>query len=763
MFHQRDIYILHSRNILLGDRESREMLVHNPNSHLVDFRLVFLIKLNSLVSNLITSHPSTKYHIPIMNYFRYHLLLFASMTVAGLSSSDAMLRGSAMTTTTTTPEEQILQDNNGKPNTRNHRRHLIQDMACQLHRKVIFYGPTEYHPSGYSEESWACELPREESSRIGVQFVDIVDVSRILRPSETTLSSGQSSLMLSEAIVDTRSDGPHIYVPENAQVTVQATNNNNQNQHIPQTTGKLKTLMIRIIDSKNAQPEQSIEQLENGVYNDNSSFMNQMKACSYNKLEIQPFSGTTLTGLTIDRGVTDINVDYDVSLGTKNEVDLQNAALAAANDQIGNLNTDDFDLLMFCLPPQPNTNMIAYQLVGTKFTFYDSKWCSSVSVLMHEVGHTLGLDNSNALETDGNIAIHGDKTGMMGAFDDKSSSRCYNVAKSHQLGWYNHQVKSINPLNINRSNNRSIPEFTLNGVSDYGNNPDALVVLKLQQQKKGLQNYFIGYNRANGIHADTSMDENKVMILRAEDENGRYGSSTKVAALRLGQSHTLTDFNGNAGRDIEVRFVGLFEGNAIIQVMDIKKTPSTPIIHTPEDSCSNFKIEVTTDAYPGDTYWTILENGESGRVVAKSQVYDSEDTTTTTTVCLPDRNDNVQYKFQIFDEYGDGLCCDQGNGSYKGFDPSGNQIFEGDEYFEASEHIFDANANVGVDEPAENLILPSILGPCKDKRRKIQWDRKKKKKRSCNWIAKTKKCNVLLDNGEPLWTLCPESCVKCSA
>jgi hypothetical protein len=605
------------------------------------------------------------------------------MAAVGLSSSDTMLRGSAPTTTTTTTEEQILQDNNSKPSTRRR--------------------------------------------------------SRILRPRETTLSSGQSSLILGAST--------------NAK-------NNKENQPFPQTTGTLKTLMIRVIDSKNVQPEQSIEQLENGIYKDDSSFKSQIEACSYKKLEIQPFSGTTLNGQTINDGVTDVEIDYDVSLGTENKVDLKNAAFAAANDQIGGLESDDFDLVMFCLPPQPNNSMIANQFVGTKYTFYDSKWCSSVGVLMHEVGHTLGLANSNTLEANSDIISYGDKTGAMGAFDAKSSARCYNAAKSHQLGWYNDQVKSINPLNHNQSGDSSIPEFIINGVSDYGNNPDALVVLKLQQQKE-VGDFFIGYNRADGIHTETSVDKNKITILRTDGENGSYGNSTKVAAIRLGQSHTLLDFNGIIGRDVAIRFVGLFEGNAMIQVMDVKKTDPTPILHTTGRHCSNYTIEVTTDAYPGDIYWTISENEGRGRVVAKSLVYESQDTTTTSTVCLPDRNnDNAQYTFQIFDEYGDGLCCDYGNGSFKVFDPSGSELFQGDQ---ASEDVFDAQKKFGVDHTAETLAQPLRKGPCKDKRRKIEWDPTEKKKRYCSWIAKRNKCNVLLDNGEPLWTLCQESCDKCSA
>ena len=49
---------------------------------------------------------------------------------------------------------------------------------------------------------------------------------------------------------------------------------------------------------------------------------------------------------------------------------------------------------------------------------------------------------------------------------------------------------------------------------------------------------------------------------------------------------------------------------------------------------------------------------------------------------------------------------------------------------------------------------------CKDQKGKIKW-KPKSKKRSCKWIAKKKKCDKTF-KGEPLWTICPKACERCT-
>lgn len=696
--------------------------------------------------------------IRTMMYLRCKLILFASLAASGIASS-TMLRGS------------LVQEEYGKPNSsrQRQRRHLMKDVNCQLHHKDNVHEYEEDTGQGYSEKRWACKLSAEESSRIGLEYVDIVDTRHLLRETSDwpPIVSGETVLELSEAIIDGDSK---MLIPEDAIATVKSVDHSRESiprkrNDTPTTQGKLTALMIRIVDCNNVQPEKSLEELREAVFGENS-LKSQIEECSYNQLEIEAFSGTTETGRSIRGGVKDLNIDYDVSRVDQNEVDLNSAVLQAVNSEIGNLSSnEDIDLVLFCLPPLPDNKTVGYHISGTKYSFYSSENCSSTSALMYSVGRTLGLQQSNALSSTGEVVLYGDKTGMMGGIDTSVSSRCYNPAKSHQLGWYKDQSLTIDPLNY-QSNTLRNPEFVLNGVSDYGkNSEDALLVLKLEQSALP-QDYYIGFNSASGINADTPADENKITIHRTEGEYGRsYGTSTKVASLYLGEYYTISNFNHKAGRDVVIRFVGLFEGNAIIQVIDVQNS-SFLILDEFEDwsslgiGCSNYRIEVTTDSYPKDTYWVISEDGGEGRVYARSPVYTEEKTTTSTIVCLPHRTAYFQYKFQIFDEYGDGLV---GGGSYKGFDPFGELMFEGGPNFPFREHAIDAvvvqlDNDYNPATPIPTLARPKI---CKNKGGKFQWE-EGGKKRSCNWIRQENKCNVEFDGG-PLWKLCPKACGKCDA
>ncbi len=706
--------------------------------------------------------------IRTMMYLRCKLFLFASLAMSGIASSDeTMLRGS------------VAQEDYAKPNSsrqrqrqrQRQRRHLMKDVNCQLHRQDNVHEYEEGISHGYSEKRWACKFSVEESSRIGIEYVDIVDTRHLLTetPDWPPIVSGETVLELSEAVIDGDSK---MHIPEDAIATVKIVDHSRESMSrkrndTPATQGKLTALVIRIVDCNNVQPEKSLEQLREAVFEENS-LKSQIEDCSYNQLEIEAFSGTTETGRSIQDGVKDLNIDYDVSLEDQNEVDLNNAVLQAVNIEIGNLSSnEDIDLVLFCLPPLPDNKAVNYHLSGTKYSFYTNEYCSSTSALMYSVGRTLGLQQSNTLSSTDEVVLYGDKTGMMGGIDKSVFSRCYNPAKGHQLGWYKDQSMKIDPLNY-QSNTSRHPEFVLNGVSDYGKNSEnALVVLKLEQCDLP-QDYYIGFNMASGINADTPVDENKITIHRTEGEHGRsYGTSTKVAALYLGQYYTISNFNQKAGRDVVIRFVGLNEGNAITQVIDVQNS-SFLMLDEFEDwhslgiGCSNYRIEVTTDSYPEDTYWVISEIGGEGRVYARSPVYTRENITTSTTICLPHRTEYSQYKFQIFDEYGDGLVDGV---SYKGFDPSGKLMFVGGPDFPFREHPIDAvvvkldtDYNAYPATPMPTLLRPKI---CKNKRGTFEL-KQGGKKRSCNWIRQENKCDVEFD-GEPLWKLCPKACGKCDA
>ena len=90
-------------------------------------------------------------------------------------------------------------------------------------------------------------------------------------------------------------------------------------------------------------------------------------------------------------------------------------------------------------------------------------------------------------------------------------------------------------------------------------------------------------------------------------------------------------------------------------------------------SCTNHALELTlsTDNYGNETAWTLSSGGtlvDSGDGYSSNQQYSAS-------FCLTDGD----YRFTITDSYGDGMCCDYGNGQYE-LSLNGTVIANGGEF-----------------------------------------------------------------------------------
>ena len=81
-------------------------------------------------------------------------------------------------------------------------------------------------------------------------------------------------------------------------------------------------------------------------------------------------------------------------------------------------------------------------------------------------------------------------------------------------------------------------------------------------------------------------------------------------------------------------------------------------------------VEIRTDNYPSETSWTLtnLCSGELQAKVDQGERYSEPQTLYTDDYCVPDND----YEFTIFDSFGDGICCTNGEGYY-------TVTFDGDE------------------------------------------------------------------------------------
>ena len=116
-----------------------------------------------------------------------------------------------------------------------------------------------------------------------------------------------------------------------------------------------------------------------------------------------------------------------------------------------------FDHVIVCIPPGTLLNgrkWAAYvrpkPYMYQSISLYNDKKCSSVSMGIHEIGHSLGLNHAEQMSTEHfswyNYSWSQDGTGQMGTARGAGKRRCFNAAKSWQLGWYSDQSKRINPF-----------------------------------------------------------------------------------------------------------------------------------------------------------------------------------------------------------------------------------------------------------------------------------------------------------------------------
>ena len=85
-------------------------------------------------------------------------------------------------------------------------------------------------------------------------------------------------------------------------------------------------------------------------------------------------------------------------------------------------------------------------------------------------------------------------------------------------------------------------------------------------------------------------------------------------------------------------------------------------------------VNITFDQYGSETTWDIKD--VSGTVVASGNGYSNGDTSISEMICL----DDACYTFNIYDQFGDGICCGYGNGSYALVDGDNNTLVSGGQF-----------------------------------------------------------------------------------
>ncbi len=126
-------------------------------------------------------------------------------------------------------------------------------------------------------------------------------------------------------------------------------------------------------------------------------------------------------------------------------------------------------------------------------------------------------------------------------------------------------------------------------------------------------------------------------------------------------------------------------------------------------------LELLTDDYAEETSWEFREIG--GALIDSGSYNENNDNTTFTEAFNVDV-DNC-YEFEIFDSYGDGICCQYGEGEYSLSTSNGEVIFEGAEFTDSEVTQMSIGGELSINDaslanitlypnPANNEITLSI-------------------------------------------------------
>lgn len=158
---------------------------------------------------------------------------------------------------------------------------------------------------------------------------------------------------------------------------------------------------------------------------------------------------------------------------------------------------------------------------------------------------------------------YADTTCNMGFSSTADAAYCFNGAKSVELGWYSSHVTKLSP------STGSIFSGKMIGVNDFAassvltNSPYKLVVEI--ENPANADNYFVMYNKAEGINAGVREAQNQVVVVQGAPES----ASNKIAAFGDGQLLTISNFYFNYGLKILVQGGGVDSTNNDIDYVNV--------------------------------------------------------------------------------------------------------------------------------------------------------------------------------------------------
>jgi len=431
-----------------------------------------------------------------------------------------------------------------------------------------------------------------------------------------------------------------------------------------QPTGQLRALAV-YVTGRDSTPSYSADRLASGIFGGGTDTVNPAsiyESCSNGTLSLVPAVGDGIVN-----GVTIVHLDIDVVGTDVNGLEnLVSVAVDAAH-----LGT--FDVVLYCMPDgvlrQGAENWGGYTYEGYGRSVYDNEVCLFPAFPVHEIGHNLNLGHSTEGED-----VYGDGTCMMGAgptdIDTEGPLKCFNAAKSWQLGWYSSADYHLLPDQLPW--NGKIAALCDMAHVDSVNRGEYILL-------KFADDIYLSFNRKKGITAGTQEKPDQIVIVQ-EDES-RDGHSILLTGLNdthptynlaYGDKVVVFEFcevvlDPPGGADYVKMSIHYETDGSLCEAAFVPlpaQTPAptpAPVAPTPAPTsfvpCNNadefrFTLLLFTDYAPWETYWVLRNMDNTTFYSVPEGHYTIPGHAYRFTECL---SSSDTYSFEMIDASGDGI------------------------------------------------------------------------------------------------------------
>ena len=205
----------------------------------------------------------------------------------------------------------------------------------------------------------------------------------------------------------------------------------------------------------------------------------------------------------------------------------------------------------------------------------------------------------------------------------------------------------------------------------------------------GVQNsvWFRFFSTSACVNVSTTGFDTQLAIW-ATDDCGNFGSYTLVGAN--------DDGGEGLASSVDIEVTPYIQYYVQIDGFAGAQGDGTVLVTEQEcPECENFglTLSITLDNLPGETTWELRT--DAGDLVQAGGPYNTPGATVVEQLC----SDADCYEFEIFDSFGDGICCGFGNGSYTLTDAGGNVLASGGEFGSSESTPFCTTCEVDVPAP----------------------------------------------------------------